>query len=257
MNNTEIVKHEDVLFLFDVDGTLSYSRSLISEKMLKMLKELKKHVNIAFVGGSDLCKQKEQIGDDLLSIFDYGFPENGVQYYKKDVLIKSESILHFLGEANYENVSNFILKLLSETKLPKKRGVFVELRGSMINVSPIGRSCSVEERLEFYNYDNIHEIRKNMCEILNEEFEKYGLMCSIGGQISIDIFPKGWDKTYALQHIKEKQIYFFGDMTDIGGNDYEIYTHHRVHGVKVRNPNDTFEKVNKTLKELGIGIINL
>ena len=30
-----------------------------------------------FVGGSDLPKQKEQIGDDVLDLFDYGFSENG------------------------------------------------------------------------------------------------------------------------------------------------------------------------------------
>jgi hydroxymethylpyrimidine pyrophosphatase-like HAD family hydrolase len=37
-----------------------------------------------------------------------------------------------------------------------------------------------------------------------------------GGQISFDIFPVGWDKTYALQHVQHegfKTIHFFGDKT--------------------------------------------
>ena len=37
-----------------------------------------------------------------------------------------------------------------------------------------------------------------------------------GGQISFDIFPIGWDKTYALQHVQNegfKTIHFFGDKT--------------------------------------------
>ena len=34
---------------------------------------------IGFVGGSDLKKAREQLGDDVLQRFDYGFPENGLQ----------------------------------------------------------------------------------------------------------------------------------------------------------------------------------
>lgn len=39
---------------------------------------------------------------------------------------------------------------------------------------------------------------------------------SAGGQISIDIFPKGWDKRYCLGHVEKDgydTIYFFGDKT--------------------------------------------
>lgn len=47
---------------------------------------------------------------------------------------------------------------------------------------------------------------------------------SIGGQISFDVFPVGWDKTFCLRFLKDYQeIYFFGDKTYEGGNDYEIY----------------------------------
>ena len=46
----------------------------------------------------------------------------------------------------------------------------------------------------------------------------YGLfLLSIGGQISFDVFPKGWDKTFCLGLIKElkdyKAVHFFGDKT--------------------------------------------
>jgi phosphomannomutase len=38
-----------------------------------------------------------------------------------------------------------------------------------------------------------------------------------GGQISIDVFPDGWDKRYALRHLENEGIktyYFFGDKTN-------------------------------------------
>ena len=50
---------------------------------------------------------------------------------------------------------------------------------------------------------------------------------STGGQISFDVFPEGWDKSYCIQHINKdgqtKVIHFFGDKTMPGGNDHEIF----------------------------------
>ena len=36
-----------------------------------------------------------------------------------------------------------------------KRGTFVEFRKGMLNVSPIGRNCSQEERDEFERFDKV------------------------------------------------------------------------------------------------------
>lgn len=76
-------------------------------------------------------------------------------------------------------------------KLPKKRGTFIEFRQGMINVCPIGRNCSQEERDEFDKYDKEHNIRKTMIETLEDKFGDYGLSFAIGGQISFDVYPKG------------------------------------------------------------------
>lgn len=37
------------------------------------------------------------------------------------------------------------------------RGTFIEFRNGMLNVSPIGRNCSQEERDEFERYDKVKE----------------------------------------------------------------------------------------------------
>ncbi|KAJ2520059.1 Phosphomannomutase 1, partial [Coemansia sp. RSA 2049] len=65
---------------------------------------------------------------------------------------------------------------------------------------------------------------------------------SIGGQISFDVFPEGWDKTYCLRHIEKEgftKIHFFGDKTFKGGNDWEIYNHDDTIGHSVKNPEET------------------
>lgn len=83
----------------------------------------------------------------------------------------------------------------------------------MINVSPIGRNCSREEREEFEQYDKVHNVRKTMIEALKKEFGHDDLTFSIGGMISFDVFPKGWDKSYCLQFVEKDfdEIHFFGD----------------------------------------------
>ena len=64
-----------------------------------------------------------------------------------------------------------------------------------------------------------------------------------GVQISFDVFPTGWDKTYCLQHVKEhgafKTIHFFGDKTFEGGNDHEIFEHSDTVGHTVKSWEDT------------------
>lgn len=72
---------------------------------------------------------------------------------------------------------------------------------------------------------------------------------SIGGQISFDVFPTGWDKTYCLRHIEAEKsrpdgvdyttIHFFGDKAFPGGNDWEIYEDPRTTGHSVKNPEET------------------
>lgn len=86
----------------------------------------------------------------------------------------------------------------------------------MINVSPIGRNATNEERATFEQYDKQYKIRETFVKALKEKFADESLTFSIGGQISFDVFPTGWDKTFALNHIKDdgwREIHFFGDKT--------------------------------------------
>jgi phosphomannomutase len=115
---------------------------------------------------------------------------------------------------------------LADIDIPIKRGTFIEYRTGMLNISPIGRNCSQSERDDFEKYDHEHKIREKFILALKEKFPDIGLTYSIGGQISFDAFPNGWNKTYCLQFLSDyDEIYFFGDKTFAGGNDHEIYEH--------------------------------
>uniref|UniRef100_A0A8C1Z8N3 Phosphomannomutase n=1 Tax=Cyprinus carpio TaxID=7962 RepID=A0A8C1Z8N3_CYPCA len=215
------------LCLFDVDGTLTAARQKATPDMHQFLSELRRRVRVGVVGGSDLDKIKEQLGDDVIDRVDYVFAENGLVAYRYGQLHSVQNIQAYMGEEVLQDFINFCLNYLSKIKLPKKRGTFIEFRNGMLNVSPIGRSCSQEERIKFFELDN---------------FAGKGLAFSIGGQISFDVFPEGWDKRYCLGILEKdsyQRIHFFGDKTMPGGNDYEIFVDPRTMGHEVRSPEDT------------------
>lgn len=242
-----------VICLFDVDGTLTAPRQAAPQEMLDFLKKLKQKCIVGMVGGSDLSKIAEQMGSDVVHEYDYVFSENGLVAYKEGKQIGQENLLHNKGEECLQKVINFALKYMSELQLPAKRGTFVEFRSSMLNLCPVGRSCSQKERDEFAAFDKKNNIRKKFVEALYKNFPEAGLEFAIGGQISIDVFPTGWDKTFCLQFLEKddiKTIHFFGDKTAAGGNDHEIYEDSRTIGHSVTDPTDTIKQVSAIIPGL-------
>lgn len=250
---------KNTIVLFDVDGTLSLSRRAATPDMLAALAALRQKVAIGYVGGSDLSKQQEQLGAadrPVTSMFDFSFSENGLTAWKLGQALTGTSFIQWIGEAQYKELVNFILHYVADLDIPVKRGTFVEFRHGMINVSPVGRNANLEERLAFEKYDLEHGIRPAFIEKLKERFAHLDLTYSIGGQLSFDVFPAGWDKTYCLRHLEDEAkkpngitystVHFFGDKTFKGGNDWEIYTDPRVTGHSVKNPDD----MRRILKEM-------
>ncbi|KUI62255.1 Phosphomannomutase [Cytospora mali] len=234
---------KNTICLFDVDGTLTPARLTVSPEMLQLLSRLRQKCAIGFVGGSDLVKQQEQLGRadvNVTTLFDFCFAENGLTAYKNGAQLPSNNFIRWIGEDQYKELVNFCLHYIADLDIPIKRGTFVEFRNGMVNVSPIGRNASTQERNDYEKYDKEHHVRENF---------------SIGGQISFDVFPAGWDKTYCLQHLENEAkkpggieyttVHFFGDKTFKGGNDYEIYSDPRTIGHSVTGPEDTMAELKK------------
>ncbi|KAM7372329.1 hypothetical protein PAMP_009506 [Pampus punctatissimus] len=268
----------NILCLFDVDGTLTPPREKIDPQLDEFFQTLRRKVKIGIVGGSDYCKIAEQLGegDDVIHKFDYVFAENGTVQYKDGKLLSKHAIQNEIGEELLQDLINFCLSYMGLIKLPKKRnaasplhmwgkinvkpnsgfstgnmsfwfllacrGTFIEFRNGMLNISPIGRSCTLEERIEFSEIDKREKIREKFVAALKEEFAGKGLRFTRGGLISFDIFPEGWDKRLCLELLESEgldTIYFFGNETSDGGNDYEIFNDPRTVGFTVYSPEDT------------------
>jgi phosphomannomutase len=214
----------------------------------------------------------------VLDLFDYSFPQNGLQYYKGRDLVTSTSLSDRISDEKATAFVSHVLRRIADLDIPVKTGTFVERRTGMFNVSPVGRNCSQKQRDEFEAYDHVHHVRKTLIADLEATFPELGLQYSIGGQIStvspgqkggwgdggtdgglgrgkdlgfearnvpragFDVFPKGWTKQFALQYVEAEgftDIHFFGDKTFPGGNDYEIYTDPRVKGHTTDGPEAT------------------
>ncbi|KAK7799283.1 hypothetical protein U0070_019064 [Myodes glareolus] len=266
-------RKERILCLFDVDGTLTPARQKIDPEVSAFLQKLRSRVQIGVVGGSDYSKIAEQLGDgdeglassprtmgpcltlflslrllrgsQVIEKFDYVFAENGTVQYKHGRLLSKQTIQNHLGEELLQDLINFCLSYMALLRLPKKRGTFIEFRNGMLNISPIGRSCTLEERIEFSELDKKEKIREKFVEALKTEFAGKGLRFSRGGMISFDVFPEGWDKRYCLDSLDEDSfdiIHFFGNETSPGGNDFEIYADPRTVGHSVVSPQDTVQR---------------
>ena len=231
------------LLLFDVDGTLTVPMKPIDPEFRELIQSLRKDYLIGVVGGSNIEKITYQLGDNVLNDYDYVFPENGLIAYKDGKLIGKTDIYDRVEKDQLDIFLQFVKEYIDKLDLPVKRSKHIEVRTGMINISPIGRDCTYEERVEYHEYDKVHNIRKNMISVLNEKFPNLNLIHVIGGMISFDTYPKGWDKTYCLNYLSDihiiSDIYFFGDKTEYGGNDYEIYNHSRVNGHSVKTYKDT------------------
>lgn len=246
--STAAPENPRILALFDVDGTLTIPRGEVTPDMMEFMMNLSKKITVGIVGGSDLPKQEEQLGNGIASVFPYNFSQNGLVAYKNGELQEIQTIAKFLGEDNIKKIVNWVMKYLSGVDLPVKRGTFIEFRSGMFNISPIGRNCSREERNDYEEFDLKNNIRKDMVEAMRKDFAGLNLTYSIGGQISFDVFPQGWDKTYCLKYLDAgdfDEIHFFGDKTFEGGNDNEIFSHERTIGHTVTSPADTMEQCEK------------
>lgn len=236
------------LVLFDIDNTLTPPMGEIADSMLQSLHRLRacKNVQIGVVGGSNREKALKQLGEGpLLSLFDWAFHENGAVLFQKGTsryaLQFEDQVPHMIMQA----LHRFLFGLLLETPAAvEQTGTFIERRNCMINFSPVGRQATPRQRKAFARIDAEIKLRENWAKRIREAFPE--LDCAVGGEISIDIFPRGFDKTLAIgafETLDVDAIHFFGDSVQEGGNDHAIFNHPSVVGHAVTGWEDCRRQV--------------
>jgi len=207
-----------MIFLFDVDGTLTPARQPIEPKFKDFFYNWVIHRQrygdeVYFVTGSDKDKTIEQIGEKIWLQVNGSYQNCANQLYCKGQLIK-ESSWRLPDDLMWD-----IIDALSESKWYGTARGSIEMRTGMVNISTIGRECSLKDRAKYYEWDKENKEREFIVNKLKRLYPKIDF--SIGGEISIDVYPEGKDKSQAVDDIKGNTM-FFGDSCNIGGNDYSI-----------------------------------
>tara|TARA_R100000664_G_scaffold34011_1_gene53387 strand:+ start:2861 stop:3652 length:792 start_codon:yes stop_codon:yes gene_type:complete len=229
------------LILFDVDGTLTESREHLKTKMLKALRELCRHAEIGFLTGSGLEYIKEQLwpalNDPIIKHNCHLLPCNGTEYLitsgDDEIIFNNVSkaiMVDEIGEGMMQELMQLLCRLqaqvVEEYNIPLA-GNFIHNRESMVNWCPIGRISKKQGREAFKILDSKLGIRRKYFDILSAEIRDKGipLTLKLGGDTSFDIYPHGWDKTFALKHFNRADwdFWFVGDRCYPEGNDYEIF----------------------------------
>lgn len=265
-------------FIFDIDGTLTPSRSKIEKPMLDALHMLRHNALVHLATGSDFDKVHEQLGADLMFACDMIFTNSGNECWQNSTVIhenyydwfkrnhreeEEDNYVGLLSRNSVDTVLVFYRHYANDFKLPDKMRQYLaarvadshfpkqkmkpphfEYRQGSVNFSIPGRGIDKETRKWYTYYDESERERERLVELFNSYYLiDDGIEARIGGQTGIDITPVGKDKRQILPFLRAKYKFpvnymFFGDKIAKGGNDAPL-----LHALKMEN--DTRNTANR------------
>jgi HAD superfamily hydrolase (TIGR01484 family) len=227
MQNIEII-------VFDLDGTLTESKSVLLPEMADVLCKLLAVKKVAIISGASYKQFQKQFltqltcPPELLGSL-YILPTNGTQLYMYD--IETHEIKEMYEDDLTEAEKQKIISAFEETFkqvgfVPENvHGVLIEDRQSQITFSALGSEAPLELK---QNWDPDWGKRKAMRRILLTLIPEFEVR--LGGMTSIDVTKKGFDKAYGLNRlagylkIDVQSILYVGDALFAGGNDSSVLT---------------------------------
>lgn len=196
-------------YFFDVDGTITASRSKITKQMYSVLKKLSKKHEIVFVSGAALEQMMFQTD---------GFPAtymaqngNDTPYWKNEI------------EDGGEIKQHIFTLLYREYPVLLKSPDLVENRGSQISLSMVGHHAPLELKKA---YDPDKKKRKALLKEFPFKSDKFEVV--IAGTTCFDYFLKGMNKGANIKRLlklkswKKKDCLYIGDSLFKGGNDFSV-----------------------------------
>lgn len=227
-----------MIYLFDIDGTLTPPCQKIDPHFNDYFLEWSKSRKVVLITGSDSPKSIAQLGINTWNKF-IVYQCSGNQIYAYGILVYEEPILYD------EALVNVLKTELDNCSFPYRCGRHIEHRHGMINFSIVGRDCTLEQRHEFFTWDENTKTRQALCVKLQSLFPDYDI--HIGGQISVDIYRKGKSKGQVVNYLSvNDEVIFIGDKTKPGGNDYAISSLlPNSHVYTVKSWRDTMDVINQ------------
>jgi len=235
------------IIAFDLDGTLTKSKTVIDKEMVSILCQLLEKKIVAIIGGSSYSQFKTQFLGSLrckkaqLKNF-FILPVSGGSLYKyqsgKWVIVYKNTLT---AKEKTKVLAAFRKALLDIGYVSPKRthGKVIEDRESQISFSALGQKAPLYKKKE-WNIKN--DIRPQLRTALRKHLPDFEIR--LGGLTTIDVTKKGIDKAYGIMKIMKmtalsrKEIVYIGDALYKGGNDYAV-KRTKVVTVMVDGPEET------------------
>lgn len=202
-----------IAYCFDIDGTLTPSRSVMDEEFRQEFLKFQAEHDVYLVSGSDYPKTLEQVGQEVIDKAKLLFNCCGNEVRTSN---------HIRYHSTWKPGGLFLLFLESlkrKSEFTIRTGKHIETRTGMVNFSVVGRNANKEERAQYVVWDNATNEREQYAKEIRKAFPE--LDCTIAGETGLDIYPKGKDKAQVKNWIDDP-ITFFGDRCEEGGNDYSL-----------------------------------
>ena len=253
------------LIVFDLDGTLTESKSPLKPDMARALTALLAQKKVAVIGGGSY----EQFQDQLVGHFKcptalfeklFLFPTTSTSFYRHRHGAWRKVYRKVLSNAEKKKIMRAFEYVFETTAYvhPKKTwGTVIEDRGTQITFSALGQDIVTTlgtkkgvALKEQWNKEH-NALRLRMAELMRRKLSEFEVRT--GGLTSIDVTQKGIDKAYGVRQIEKvlkipiKNMLFIGDALYPGGNDAAAKKT-GVQTMAVKGPQDTIAIIKKILK---------
>lgn len=240
------------IIAFDLDGTLTVSKSPITPEMGELLKRLLKQKMVVVTSGGSFKQFRTQFlppfeSDDSIMPIIHNLillPTSGSQRYEYDQEKKDWQLTDKepLDEAAKEKAKK-LLKGIIDSGLydipPNPAGDIVEDRDTQLTFSALGQLAKPEAKA---SWDPDKKKRQKIVSVLEPELPEVSLL--VNAYSSIDIVSKGFNKAVGLGRLlrklglKKSDVVFLGDGLFPGGNDYSVYEA-GIETLPVKGPEET------------------
>lgn len=205
----------DKHYIFDLDNTLVPRGEPLHADFVDFFTDFCLVNRVSIVTGSDYYTVQKQLNADILrsiSLFTCG----GNVYHESN---KLQYANQFKADIEILDWLVFTAKNSKFTTYSNKG--YIQFREGSINFSIVSRDSSLYTLASYEQWDDLVQERLHLVALFNAEFTDY--RACIGGKYGIDIYHVGADKSQILKHISlDDTLFFFGDATQEGGNDYEL-----------------------------------
>lgn len=221
------------LIAFDLDETVTETRSPITDEMSELMGELLKHYQVCVISGGGFGQFEKQLLANLkVSPVDlerlHLMPTCGSRYYSYNLgkqewqqvyaeeltAVERKTIMTAFEESLGELVGY-------QTKNPI--GLLIEDRGTQITYAALGMDASPANKKA---WDPSGEKKLKLRNHLAERIPQFEVRAA--GTTSVDVTRSGIDKAYGMAKLVEilqlskEDILFIGDRIWEGGNDYPV-----------------------------------